>query len=143
MTVALRKAIASVDSAIPIFSVSAWPDALGIVTLPARAATAALGTMGLLAAMLALTGIFGVANYTVTRRMREFGIRMALGAQTRNMLRAALGRTLTLLAIGSAAGLLLGVAATRLLASVVYQAAAADSVVLLAVRKRVIFPSSV
>lgn len=133
MTVALRKTIASVDSTIPIFSVSAWPDALGIVTLPARAATAALGTMGLLAAMLALTGIFGVANYTVTRRMRELGIRMALGAPTRNVLRAALGRTLTLLAIGSAAGLLLGVAATRLLASVVYQAAASDPVVLLAV----------
>ncbi len=133
MTVALRKAVASVDPAIPVFSVTSWPDALSIVTFPARAATAALGTMGILAAMLALTGIFGVASYTVTGRMRELGIRVALGAQGRNVLRAALGRTLLLLAIGSALGLVLGLAATRLLANIVYHATAADPVVLLAV----------
>ncbi len=133
MTIALRKAVASVDSTIPIFSVSSMQDALGLITFPARAATAALGTMGLLAAMLALTGIFGVASYTVTGRMRELGIRVALGAQGGSVLRAALGRTFRLLAIGSAAGLLLGLAATRLLAGIVYHASAADPVVLLSV----------
>lgn len=133
MVVAMRKAVASVDSSIPIFSVSSWPDALGIVTFPARAATVALGVMGALAVMLAVTGIFGVASYTVTRRMRELGIRVALGARAGNVLRAALGRTMTLLAVGSVAGLLLGFAATKLLASVVYHASAADPVVLVAV----------
>lgn len=133
MTVALRKAVASVDPNIPVFRASSWPDALAFIKFPALAATAALGTMGLLAAMLALTGIFGVASYTVTGRMRELGIRVALGAQTRAILRAALGRTFMLLAIGSGVGLALGLAATRLLASIVYHASAADPVVLLAV----------
>ena len=91
MTAAMRKAVAGVDSAIPIFSVSSWSDALAIVAFPARAATLALGVMGILAAMLALTGIFGVASYTVSRRLRELGIRVALGAQKTGVLRAALG----------------------------------------------------
>ncbi len=133
MTVALRKAVASIDTAIPIFRATSWTDALTLMTFPARAATVALGTMGLLAAMLALTGIFGVASYTVTHRMRELGIRVALGAQTRNVLQAAIGRTILLLAIGSAAGLVLGVAAGRLLAAIVYHATAADPLVLLTV----------
>ena len=133
MTVALRKAVASVDTAIPIFRATSWTDALTLMTFPARAATIALGTMGLLAAMLALTGIFGVASYTVTHRMRELGIRVALGAQPRNVLQAAIGRTILLLAIGSAAGLVLGVAAGRLLAAIVYHATAADPLVLLTV----------
>lgn len=130
MTVALRKAVASVDSAIPIFTVSSWSDALGIVTFPARAATLALGIMGALAAMLAATGIFGVASYTVARRMRELGIRVALGAGKRNILRAALGRTLLLLASGSVLGLILGAFASRLLSGVVSQATATDPIVL-------------
>ena len=133
ITVALRKAVASVDNTIPIFSASSVPDAFSIVTFPARAATAALGTMGILAAMLALTGIFGVASYTVTHRMRELGIRVALGAQTRNVLQAAIGRTLLLLAIGSILGLVLGLAAGSLLSAIVYHATAADPLVLLTV----------
>ena len=133
MTVAMRKAVAGVDSAIPIFSVSSWPDALGIVAFPAQAATLALGVMGALAAMLALTGIFGVASYTVTRRMRELGIRVALGAQRTGVLRAALGRTMLLMAAGSGIGLLLGIASSRLLGNVVYHASASDPLVLGAV----------
>ncbi|WP_419805212.1 FtsX-like permease family protein [Terriglobus sp.] len=82
--------------------------------------------------MLAITGIFGVASYTVSRRMREFGIRTALGARVPDVLRAALGKTMLLMAAGSALGLLLGVASGKLLASVVYHASAADPVVLLA-----------
>ena len=130
MTIAMRKAVASVDSAVPIFSISSWPDALGIVTLPARAASLALGIMGGLAAMLSITGIFGVASYTVAQRTREFGIRVALGAQAMGVLRAALGRTMLLLAAGSVIGLLLALAFTRLLAGIVYHATANDPLVL-------------
>ena len=130
MTVAMRKAVASVDPAIPIFSVSSWPDALGIVTLPGRAATVAMGVMGGLAAMLAVTGLFGVASYTVARRMREFGLRVALGARAPGILRAALGQTMLLMALGSAIGLSLAFVSTRLLAGIVYQASASDPLVL-------------
>jgi predicted permease len=132
MVPAVRRAIASVDPALPVFSVSSWPDALSFFMLPERAATVALGVLGALAMMLAITGIFGLASYTVSRRMHELGIRVALGAQNRDVLRAALGRTVLLLGIGSIAGLVLGFAAGRVLASIVYQATASDPLVIFA-----------
>jgi ABC-type antimicrobial peptide transport system permease subunit len=100
------------------------------VLFPARVATVALGVLGLLAGMLAATGIFGMASYTVARRLREMGIRVALGAQRAQVLRAAMGRTVLLLAGGSVAGLLLGVLASRVLTSIVYQATVYDPVVI-------------
>ena len=126
MIPAMRKAIASIDPALPVFSLMTWPDVLSLVTFPARAATIALGVLGALAMMLAITGTFGMASYSVSKRMRELGIRVALGAQNRHVLRAALGRAVLLLGIGSAAGLLLGVTASRVMASIVYQATASD-----------------
>jgi ABC-type antimicrobial peptide transport system permease subunit len=96
-------------------------------------ATVALGILGLLGAMLAVTGIFGMASYVVSKRLRELGIRMALGATRRQILRASLGRALRLLAIGSVAGLGLGVLATRVLSFIVYQATPKDPLVLVGV----------
>jgi predicted permease len=125
----VRRVLAQMDPSLP-FVVHSWPDALAFVRFPARVATATLGVMGLLAAMLAVTGVFGMAMYAVSRRMKEFGIRVALGAQAAQLLRAALGRPLFLLFSGSAAGLLLGVIASRLLAQIVYQATPRDPLVL-------------
>jgi predicted permease len=133
MMPAIRQAIASVDNNLPTFQLTSWTDALSFVTFPARAATIALGVLGGLATMLAVTGIFGLASYTVAKRMRELGIRVALGARGKQVLRAALQRTAILLAIGSVAGLGLGVAASKLLASIVYQATASDPLVIVAV----------
>jgi len=93
-------------------------------------ATLALGVLGVMGAMLSITGIFGMAAYSVSKRLRELGIRVALGAQRKEVLQAALGRAFKLLAIGSAAGLVLGLLATRVLASVVYQATPRDPLVL-------------
>jgi ABC-type antimicrobial peptide transport system permease subunit len=93
----------------------------------------ALGIMGLLAAMLAVTGIFGMASYTVSKRMKELGIRVALGAQPLQLMRAALARPIILLLTGSIAGLILGVMASSLLAHIVYQARPQDPLVLLGV----------
>ena len=109
--------------------VQSWREALGGMLFPARAATASLGVMGLLAAMLAMTGIFGMAAYNVSRRMKELGIRMALGARTTHVMSAAVGRPIVLLGVGSLVGLLLGVFASRLLAQIVYQANPRDPVV--------------
>jgi predicted permease len=128
----IRNAIAGVDSNLPLFTLQRWPDALAMVTFPARAATIALGILGALAMMLSITGIFGLAAYTVTRRMRELGIRVALGANHMQVLRAALGRIALLLGLGSVAGLLLGAAASHLLASIVYGASAYDPPVIIA-----------
>jgi ABC-type antimicrobial peptide transport system permease subunit len=80
--------------------------------------------------MLAVTGIFGMASYVVTKRMRELGIRVALGARQKQVLKAALGRAFILLASGSVAGIVLGVLATKLLSFIVYQATPKDPFVL-------------
>jgi ABC-type antimicrobial peptide transport system permease subunit len=97
---------------------------------PSRMATLSLGVLGVMGAVLSITGIFGMAAHSVSKRMKELGIRMALGAQPTEVLQAALGRAFKLLAIGSAAGLLLGILASRVLASIVYQATPRDPLVL-------------
>jgi ABC-type antimicrobial peptide transport system permease subunit len=100
------------------------------VLFPSQMATVSLGVMGVMGAMLSITGIFGMAAYSVSKRLRELGIRVALGAQRKQVLQAALGRAFKLLTFGSVAGLLLGILASRVLAFVVYQATPRDPVVL-------------
>jgi predicted permease len=128
MAAELERALGSIEPNVPITAQS-WPDALQAQFFPARAATLALGVMGLLAAMLAVTGIAGMAAYSVSRRMKELGIRMALGARKTQVMRAAVGRPMVLLAVGSAVGLMAGVFASRLLGRVVYQANPRDPLV--------------
>ena len=89
---------------------------------PARAAAFALGVMGLFAVMLAVTGIFGMAAHSVSRRVRELSIRRALGAREAQVVIAAVGRPGVLLGVESALGLLVVVFGTRLLGRIVYQA---------------------
>jgi predicted permease len=128
----LRRTLAQIDPSLP-FVFRSWPDALAFVLFPARVATAALGVMGLLAAMLAVTGVFGMAMYVVSKRMKELGIRVALGGQAVQVMRSALSRPLILLLSGSSAGLLLGVIASQPLAQIVYQATPRDPLVFAAV----------
>jgi predicted permease len=126
---ALERSIHSVDPSLP-FAIETWNNELNSALFAARVATVALGVLGLLGAMLAVTGVFGMASYVVSKRLRELGIRVALGANRRRVLGSALGRALRLLAIGSAAGMILGLLATSLLASIVYQATPKDPLVL-------------
>ena len=129
MIAALERTLSAIEPN-ALITVQSWPDAMAGVLFPARAASVGLGVMGLLAAMLAMTGIFGMAAYNVSRRMKELGIRVALGARTKHVMSAAVGRPIVLLGLGSLAGLLLGVFAGRLLEHVVYQANPRDPVVL-------------
>jgi len=121
MAAALERTLSGLEPN-AIITVESWPDAMVGALFPARAAAAALGVMGLLAAMVAVTGIFGMAAYNVSRRMKELGIRVALGARTKHVMRAAVGRPMVLLGVGSLVGLLWGVFASRLLGQIVYQA---------------------
>jgi len=84
----------------------------------------------LMGAMLSITGIFGMAANSVSKRQRELGIRIALGAGRREVLQAALGRSFKMLALGSVAGVVIGILASRVLASIVYQATPLDPLVL-------------
>ena len=128
MTAALQRTLSGIAPSVPI-NVQSWLDSLDGELLPARAATVALGAMGLLAAMLAVTGIFGMAAYSVSKRMKELGIRVALGARKVHVMSAAVGRPMFLLCVGSALGLLAGLFANRLLGQIVYQANPRDPLV--------------
>ncbi len=125
----IRKALQTLDSSLPVY-VDTWSQGLELALFPSRMAAIALGVMGLMGAMLSITGIFGMAAYSVSKRLRELGIRMALGAQRKEVLRAALGRPFRLLAFGSGVGLLLGILASRVLAHIVFQATPRDPLVL-------------
>jgi ABC-type antimicrobial peptide transport system permease subunit len=126
---ALEQTMHGLDRAMPL-NIRTWNGELSSALFAARVASVALGVLGLLGAMLAVTGIFGMASYVVTKRLRELGIRMALGARQKEVLRAALGKAFILLAAGSVAGIVLGVLATKVLSFIVYQATPKDPVVL-------------
>jgi predicted permease len=129
LAAAIKNTIQNLDAGLP-FTLATWNQELDSALFPSRMATISLGVLGGMGAMLAVTGIFGMAAYSVSRRLRELGIRMALGGQRREVLRAALGRSFKLLAVGSALGLLLGILARRVLAFIVYQATPRDPLVL-------------
>jgi predicted permease len=129
LAAAMRTKLHQLDSGLPV-DPKTWNELLSVVLFPSRVATMSLGVMGMIGAMLSVTGIFGMAAYSVSKRLRELGIRVALGAQRTQVLQAVLGRTVKLLAVGSGIGLLLGILATRLLAYVVYQATPRDPFVL-------------
>jgi predicted permease len=125
----VRSRLRELDSGLPL-NIQTWTDGLGIALFPSHVATVALGVLGVMGAMLSITGIFGMAAYSVSKRLKELGIRVALGAQRKEVLQAALGRAIKLLAIGSAAGLVLGLLAAKVLALIVYQATPRDPLVL-------------
>jgi len=133
MVAAIRGVVLDLDRAVPIRDLGPWNTQLALSFFPIQVATVALGLFGAFGLLLSIAGTFGLASYTVSKRLRELSIRVALGAQAKQILSAALGRMLILLASGSAVGLLLGVAASRLLSVIVYQASAQDPFVLAAV----------
>ncbi|HTW78981.1 MAG TPA: ABC transporter permease [Terracidiphilus sp.] len=126
---AIRARVRALDSTLPI-DMLPWTRELDFSMFPSRMAALSLGVLGSMGAILSITGIFGMAAYSVSRRLKELGIRVALGAKRIEVLHSALGRALKLLAVGSAAGLLLGLMATRVLAFIVYQATPRDPLVL-------------
>jgi predicted permease len=129
LVAAIRSSLRGLDAGLPVY-IQPWSKELDNVLFGSRMAAMALGVMGVIGAMLSVTGIFGMAAYSVSKRKRELGIRMALGAQPTEVLGAALGRAVKLLIFGSAVGLLLGILASRVLASIVYTATPRDPLVL-------------
>jgi ABC-type antimicrobial peptide transport system permease subunit len=129
----MRRVIADRDGTLAVYGVGSLNQMLRFAYLPAHAATIALSAFGILAIMLATTGIYGMAAYVISRRSREIGIRVAVGGQSRQILQAVLGRIGVLLLAGAFAGFLLGLAAGPLLSSVVYQASSNDPLVMIGV----------
>ena len=90
LAAAMRMKVRELDAGLPV-DTQTWSQMLEVVLFPARAATMALGVLGLMGAMLSITGIFGMAAYSVSKRLRELGIRMALGAPRKQVLHSRQG----------------------------------------------------
>jgi predicted permease len=129
LAAAMRSVLRDIDPGM-VLAIRPWSTELGGALFPSRMATVSLGVLGVMGAMLSITGIFGMAAYSVSKRFKELGIRVALGARRKEVLQAALGRAFKLLAIGSGVGLVLGLLATKVLAFIVYQATPRDPFVL-------------
>jgi len=116
----LRKAVLDLNPELTLFNVGSLKDKLALPLFPARIAAIVLGVFGLLAIVLAATGLFALMAYTVSRRTREIGIRMALGAHPLQVFWSVFRRTFVLCAAGISIGTIITLAAGGLLSAVLY-----------------------
>ena len=119
-TESLRRIVLEMDASMPLFNTGSLRDQLAYPLFPARVAAVVLGAFGLIAVVLAATGVFALVAYSVSRRTREIGIRMALGADAGQVLRVVLTRTGVLSILGVVAGAALALAAGRTLSAILY-----------------------
>jgi predicted permease len=129
----VRGAMAELDPALPVYDFRTLEQHLGIALFPARAVAWLLGLMGLLALFLAVLGVYGVLSYSVTRRTREIGVRMALGATREGVVRMIVGLGARLTAAGLGLGLLAAFAVTRFLGFLLYGISPLDPTVFVVV----------
>jgi putative ABC transport system permease protein len=122
----IRQAVRSIDKDLPLTDLESFPDALGASVAQERFRTLVLGSFSGIALILAAVGIFGVISYSASQRTHEIGIRMALGAQQRNVLRLILGHGAKLVLLGLGAGAVAALLLTRLMASLLYGVSATD-----------------
>jgi putative ABC transport system permease protein len=110
---ALRAAIASVDSAVPLYEVMTLDERVRRATGRPRFNTVLLAMFAGAALLLAALGVYGLLSYSVSSRMREIGVRLALGATPRRVLRHFVGRSVRLAVVGVTIGLAVALALTR------------------------------
>jgi len=129
----VRQEVAKLDPELPLSDVSTIQQAMGRSLITARLTNSLLAGFAATALLLALTGIYGVMSLNVANRRNEFGIRLALGAQTGNVLRMILGQGLRLAVVGIALGLLAAFALTRLLKGLLFGISASDPLTFVAI----------
>jgi predicted permease len=122
----IRQAIHSIDKSLPVTDIESLPDALGASVAQERFRTLLLSAFSGLALILAAVGIFGVISYSAAQRTHEIGIRMALGAQQRDVLWLILGQGAKLALLGLGAGAVVALPLTGLMASLLYGVSATD-----------------
>ena len=123
---AVQREVAALDENLPPQNLQPLSETVSLASWSARTGAAVLGVFGLLGLVLAAIGIYGVMSYSVSRRTREIGLRMALGAETRDVIKLIVKQGMGLTLIGAIIGVMLAVAVTRLLASLLYGVTATD-----------------
>jgi putative ABC transport system permease protein len=126
LTASVREAVREVDRDQPIANIRSMDQIMSSMAGDARFRTLLLGVFAAVALLLAAIGIYGVISYSVAQRTREIGIRMAIGAQTRDVLRLVVSQGMSLTGIGVALGLTAAIAATRVMASLLFGVRATD-----------------
>jgi putative ABC transport system permease protein len=126
MTSALRTAVSSADVSVPLDRIKTMEQLISASAGQPRFRTFLLAALSLLALVMASVGIYGVTNYTVVQRTREFGIYLAVGATSGDVLRLVLGRAAVMILAGLGLGLLASLGLTRVLAGLLYGVEALD-----------------
>jgi len=126
LTAAIRREIQSIDPDQPIASIRTLDAVVSESVAPRRLAVVLLGIFAGIALVLAAVGVYGVMSYLVVQRTHEIGVRMALGAQRRDVLRLVVGHAGKLVGIGAALGLILTLFSTRALSALLYRVGAFD-----------------
>jgi putative ABC transport system permease protein len=122
----VEQTIYSIDKDLPIFDIRSMDQMLGNAIAQQRLTMVLLAGFAVLALVLAAVGIYGVISYSVTQRTHEIGIRIAMGAQARDVLRLIIGQGMLLTLIGIAAGLITSLAITRLMKSLLFGVSETD-----------------
>ena len=123
---ALQRQAQAVDPAVPVFDVTSLNDIIAASLFAQRISASLLGVLGNVALLLAAVGLYGVMAYSVAQRTNEIGIRMALGALSRDVLRLVLGQAAKLAMMGVVVGIAAALALTRLMSTLLFGVSATD-----------------
>ncbi|MDH3735007.1 MAG: ABC transporter permease [Gemmatimonadota bacterium] len=129
----IHETVRAMDPDMPVYDARTMEDHMGLALLPARLGGSVLGMFGVLGLILAAVGIYGVMAYSVAQRTKEIGVRVALGANRRRVLRLVLREGMRLAMFGTVLGLLAAAAAARLVSGMLYNVSAFDPVAFIGV----------
>jgi putative ABC transport system permease protein len=135
----VRREVAALDKDLPVSNIKFMDEIIGKSVAQPRVYALLLGIFATLALILATIGIYGVISYTVTQRTHEIGIRMALGAQPRDVLGLIIKQGMALALVGIFLGLLVSLALGRVLASQLYGVSSTDPVTFTAISLLLMF----
>ena len=124
----LRPLLASMNPNLPVVTAQTLDDSVALGLTPQRVAASVAGSLGIVALILTAIGIYGVTAYAVTRRTREIGIRIALGARTADVISMVLRESVALTLIGSAIGMVVAAAMSRVLAGFLFGIPSTDPI---------------